>query len=166
MIRAYIGLGSNLPGHLTSPIQQVQLALDEIAQSQDIELIQTSSLYRSDPIGPAGQPDYINAACAIDTNLPAEALLDTLQGIEQSHHRVREQHWGPRTLDLDILLYGDQIIDTERLIVPHAFITERGFVLIPLAEISPTLRLPNGKALTELTAKITATGLDKLSCER
>ena len=146
MIRAYIGLGSNLE----NPRQQVVDALGELQDISRTHLVEHSNLYRSDPVGPAGQPDYINAVACMETDLDAEQLLDELQAIEQAHERVRIEHWGPRTLDLDILLFGDQVINSERLTVPHAFMCERAFVLYPLADIAPDLRLPNGIDLQQL----------------
>lgn len=146
MIRAYVGLGSNLE----NPLQQVTDALRELQAIPNSQLLEHSKLYRSDPVGPPGQPDYINAVACLETSLEPEQLLDQLQAIEQAHDRVRIQHWGPRTLDLDLLLFGDQIITTERLIVPHAFMCERSFVLYPLAEIAPDLHLPNGVDLQQL----------------
>ncbi|WP_432697490.1 2-amino-4-hydroxy-6-hydroxymethyldihydropteridine diphosphokinase [Marinobacterium sp. YM272] len=147
-IRCYIGLGSNL----NDPQAQVREALEQLAALADCELVAASSLYRSDPVGPQDQPDFINAVAELHTTLDAETLLDQLQALEQSHHRVRERYWGPRTLDLDILLYGNEQIDTERLCVPHRFMRERGFVLWPLAEIAPELILPDGTALSALLA--------------
>lgn len=149
MIRAYIGLGSNLE----NPLQQVADALRELQAIPYTNLVEHSKLYRSDPVGPPGQPDYINAVACLETSLEAEQLLDQLQAIEQAHDRVRLQRWGPRTLDLDILLFGDQVISTERLTVPHAFMCERSFVLYPLADIAPDLRLPNGTDLKQLLSQ-------------
>lgn len=142
---AYIGLGSNLD----SPREQVVTALTELAGLQGCSLVARSSLYRSDPVGPAGQPDYVNAVAALETELTPESLLDALQALEQAHQRVRKTHWGPRTLDLDILLYGDHTLDSERLTVPHAWMLERNFVLWPLAEIAPALQLPDGSRLQQ-----------------
>ncbi|MBA4500787.1 2-amino-4-hydroxy-6-hydroxymethyldihydropteridine diphosphokinase [Marinobacterium marinum] len=144
MRRAYIGLGSNLE----DPHQQVRDALQELDHIPHTRVIAHSSLYRSDPVGPPGQPDYINAVAALDTALEPEQLLDALQAIEQAHQRVRKIHWGPRTLDLDILLFANLTLATERLTVPHAWMLERNFVLWPLAEITPELRLPDGSALS------------------
>ncbi|MBV0934211.1 2-amino-4-hydroxy-6-hydroxymethyldihydropteridine diphosphokinase [Marinobacterium weihaiense] len=143
MTRVYIGLGSNLE----DPRQQVSDALLELDDIPASRVVARSSLYRSDPVGPPGQPDYVNAVAALETELAPETLLDALQAIEQAHQRVRKIHWGPRTLDLDILLYGDHIIDSERLIIPHAWMLERNFVLWPLAEIAPDLHLPDGSEL-------------------
>ena len=148
-VHAYIGLGSNLE----SPIQQVSEALIELNQIPQTRLLQQSKLYRSDPVGPPGQPDYINAVALLETALEPLELLDALQSIENAHQRKRIQHWGPRTLDLDLLLYADQQIDLERLQVPHPHMTEREFVLYPLAEIAPKIKLPNGTTVQQLLTK-------------
>lgn len=158
MTLAYIGLGSNL----ADPIAQVTQALDELAQLPQTRLLARSRLYRSDPVGPA-QPDFINAVAQLDTTLAPLALLDALQALEQQHQRVRLQHWGPRTLDLDLLLYGEQVINHERLKVPHPFLTQRSFVLYPLADINPALQLPDGSALHDLLQHCPATGLNPLA---
>ncbi|WP_458576207.1 2-amino-4-hydroxy-6-hydroxymethyldihydropteridine diphosphokinase [Aliamphritea spongicola] len=142
----YIGLGSNLE----DPYQQVSSALEELAALPDCRAHAHSRLYRSDPVGPPGQPDYVNAVACFETTLEPLALLDALQAIEQAHQRVRIQHWGPRTLDLDLLLYGNQVIENERLTVPHAFMKERSFVLYPLADLAPDTTLPDGTELAEL----------------
>jgi len=154
MVKAYIGLGSNLD----EPLQQIQGALGELAQLPQSQLLKHSSLYETEPMGPADQsdylqPGYINAVAEVETELDPVELLDQLQSIENSHQRVRgEIQWGPRTLDLDLLLYGDETVETERLTVPHPGITERNFVLIPMVEISPELRLPDGRAIAGLPA--------------
>lgn len=133
MTLTYIALGSNLE----NPKQQVISATEELATLTQCELIKTSRLYLSKPMGPQDQSDFINRVVALETNLLPLELLDQLQGLEQLHARVRKQHWGPRTLDLDLLLYGEQIINHPRLTVPHPGILERDFVLQPLAEIAP-----------------------------
>ncbi|ADJ27705.1 2-amino-4-hydroxy-6-hydroxymethyldihydropteridine diphosphokinase [Nitrosococcus watsonii] len=138
MIRAYIGLGSNL----NQPRRQVGQALTELAALPQTKCVGHSKFYRSAPLGPQDQPDYINAVAALDTVLEPYDLLARLQTIEQSHHRVRKRHWGERTLDLDLLLYGDLEIATERLTIPHASLHERAFVLYPLAEIAPHTVVP------------------------
>ena len=158
-LRAWIGLGSNLE----DPLAQVSTALQELKQLPDTTLAARSSLYRSDPVGPPGQPDYITAVAALDTRLEPEALLDALQAIEQMHQRVRKIHWGPRTLDLDLLLYGDQVISTPRLTVPHAYMAERNFVLWPLAELAPELILPDGRPLNTLLQHCPLGTLEKIS---
>lgn len=157
-VLAYIGLGSNLDG----PVQQIERALAELEALPQCRLQACSPLYRSDPIGPHGQPDYINAVAALLTGLSAEALLDQLQATEEAHQRVRTQHWGPRTLDLDILLYGDQRITSPRLQVPHPELARRPFVLYPLADIAPILDVPGLGSLPELIAGCPPQGLERL----
>lgn len=157
MALTYIGLGSNLE----DPLAQVKRAFAELADIPQTSLLARSSIYSSHAVGPE-QPDYINAVALLDTQLAPLALLDALQAIEQAHQRVRIQHWGPRTLDLDLLLYGDQIIDEERLQVPHPYLTQRSFVLYPLADITPTLQLPDGTQLADLLSRCPAGGLLRL----
>ena len=113
-------------------------------------------------MGPPGQPDYINAVALIATTLEAHELLDRLQALEHQHQRIRQQHWGPRTLDLDLLLYADQRIGTERLTVPHPHMSERSFVLYPLAEITPGLVFPDGTPLSDLLAGCPMGTLERL----
>lgn len=144
-IKCFIGLGSNLE----NPVTQVTTALLELERLDQCRNLIHSSLYRSDPVGPADQPDYINAVASLETTFRPLELLDAMQALEQQHQRVRIQHWGPRTLDLDLLLYGDQLINNDRLTVPHPYLQERNFVLFPLAEISPQLSIPAGKTLEE-----------------
>jgi len=134
----YVGIGSNLQ----QPHDQVQAAVRALRQLPMTELLAVSPLYRSPPMGPGDQPDYINAAAALATTLVPEVLLDGLQAIESRQGRVRGERWGPRTLDLDILLYGDRVIDSPRLQVPHPGIADRAFVLVPLFDIAPGLRIP------------------------
>lgn len=137
---AYIGLGSNL----SEPIKQVQNAINEIKKIAQSHVINVSSLYLSKPMGPQDQDDYINAVLALETRLTPLELLDALQSIENKAGRVRkEDRWGARILDLDIILFGNQIINSERLIVPHYGMKEREFVLLPLAEICADLILPS-----------------------
>ncbi|MDX1399455.1 MAG: 2-amino-4-hydroxy-6-hydroxymethyldihydropteridine diphosphokinase [Oceanospirillum sp.] len=156
---AYIGLGSNLE----DPVQQLKTALKELNELADTRLIIASSLYSSKPVGPQDQPDFVNAVAMLETSLEPLELLDQLQALEQSHRRVRERHWGPRTLDLDLLLYDDSIIDHPRLIVPHAHMHERGFVLLPLAEISPNLSLPGKGSITDILPNIATDDLQILT---
>lgn len=157
--RVFIGLGSNL----ADPRAQLRRALDELAALPDSSLDATSSLYLSRPMGPQDQPDYINAVASLATGLEPEALLDALQAIEAAHRRVRSgERWGPRTLDLDVLLYGGQILETPRLTVPHPGLPERAFVLYPLAEIAPDLTVPGCGLLADLLARCPADGLQRL----
>ena len=159
MERVYIGLGSNLD----TPRQQLHSALEALAQLPHSRLVGHSSLYASDPLGPPDQPRYVNAVAALDTTLPPWDLLDALQHIEQEQGRVRKaERWGPRTLDLDILLFGERLIDDARLTVPHYHMQARPFVLYPLAELAPELQLPDGRTLHELLAACPFTGLERL----
>lgn len=157
MALAYVGLGSNLE----DPLAQVLRAFDELADIPNTSMLTRSAIYSSQAVGPA-QPDYINAVALLDTRLAPLALLDALQAIEQAHQRVRIQHWGPRTLDLDLLLYNNQVIDEERLTVPHPYLTQRSFVLYPLADITPDLQLPDGTPLADLLNRCPADGLVRL----
>lgn len=152
---AYIGLGSNLE----QPDQQVMQALSELNEIDGCHLRAASELYGSTPVGPAGQPDYVNAAASLETQLSPIQLLDALQAIENNHHRVRDLRWGPRTLDLDLLLYDNQTIESERLTVPHPRLQERNFVLYPLADIDPQLTLPSGITLQSLLVNCSRDGL-------
>ena len=136
---AYVGLGSNLNG----PVRQLASAFDLLAEIPGTRLLRQSSLYRSAPFGGVEQPDFVNAAAALLTRLTAADLLRELQRIEQQRGRERgEVRWGPRVLDLDLLVYSDQRIDDPDLIVPHPGIAERNFVLLPLQEIAPGLSVP------------------------
>ncbi|MFI8610076.1 2-amino-4-hydroxy-6-hydroxymethyldihydropteridine diphosphokinase [Pseudomonas sp. NPDC077649] len=160
MERVYIGLGSNL----AEPLQQLRDALAALAQLPDTRLLAHSSFYASDPLGPPDQPRYVNAVAALDTALQPWTLLDALQRIEQEQGRVRKaERWGPRTLDLDILLFGERSIADERLTVPHYHMHARPFVLYPLAELAAELQLPDGRRLSELLAACPFTGLERLA---
>ena len=162
---AYIGLGSNL----SEPIKQVQAAIDEIKKIAQSQVINVSSLYLSKPMGPQNQDDYINAVLALETKLTPIELLDTLQDIENKAGRVRkENRWGARILDLDIILFGNQIITTDRLVIPHYGMKEREFVLLPLAEITTDLILPalnatDRQSVNFLSQKIANNAIVKLS---
>ena len=148
MTIAYIGVGSNLD----DPRAQVLRAFDELTHLPDTRLTARSSLYRSAPIGHAAQPDFINAVAALDTQLPAEALLRELQALEAQHRRKRSFPNAPRTLDLDLLLYGDAQIDKPGLSVPHPRMHERAFVLQPLVEIAPQVQIPQRGAASRCLA--------------
>ena len=155
MTRVYLALGSNL----ADPLHQVQAALDALAALPDTRTIVVSSLYRTPPYGPPNQPDYLNAAVALDTELTPEALLDLTQRIELEQGRVRkDERWGARTLDLDIMLFGDMTLNTPRLIVPHYDMHNRAFMLVPLLEIAPDVTLPDGTRVRTLLS-----GLDTSS---
>ncbi len=164
MERVYIGLGSNL----AEPQQQLRCALMALDALPDSRLVAVSSLYASDPLGPADQPRYNNAVAALDTSLAPLQLLDALQAIEQAQGRERKaERWGPRTLDLDILLFGQRLIDEPRLTVPHYPLPARAFVLYPLAEIAPAgLQLPDGRQLAALLAACPFEGIERLDALR
>ena len=156
--RAYVGLGSNLD----APAEQLRSALQALDQVDGTRLVAASALYTSDSLLP-GQPRYTNAVAALDTALPPLALLDALQAIENDQGRVRKERWGPRTLDLDILLYADQVIDQPRLKVPHYHMHARPFVLYPLAELVPEdFRLADQRPLSQLLADCPFVGLERL----
>jgi 2-amino-4-hydroxy-6-hydroxymethyldihydropteridine diphosphokinase len=157
-VDAWIGLGSNL----NDPETRIRTALDDLRSLERCTLQAVSALYRSPPMGPADQPEYINAVARLTTTLSPEALLDALQAIEQRHARVRSRHWGPRTLDLDLLLYGQLVIATPRLSVPHPGIALRNFVLYPLAELDPGLVIPGLGVVEELLEQCPKTGLSRL----
>ncbi|MCR9027108.1 2-amino-4-hydroxy-6-hydroxymethyldihydropteridine diphosphokinase [Citrobacter amalonaticus] len=155
MTLVYIALGSNL----ASPLEQVNAAVNAIGEIPESRIVALSSFYRTPPLGPQDQPDYLNAAVALETTLEAEPLLDHTQRIELQQGRVRKaERWGPRTLDLDIMLFGDRVINSERLTVPHYDMKNRGFMLWPLFEIAPDLHFPDG---TSLQQRLTHLGAEK-----
>ncbi|AXY59170.1 2-amino-4-hydroxy-6-hydroxymethyldihydropteridine diphosphokinase [Acinetobacter sp. WCHAc010052] len=134
MITTYIGMGSNLG-------DSQKILSEAIVQLQQLGTVRTSKLYQSPPMGPQDQPNYLNAVAELKTELDAHALLDELQRIEQESGRVRLRHWGERTLDLDLLIYGAEQIKTERLTVPHPGVMERDFVVIPLLDLDQSIRI-------------------------
>lgn len=150
-----VALGANLQ----NPAQQLRLAFEEISQLSGCQLLARSSLYGSAPVGPS-QLDYVNAVAHVRTNLDPHSFLDQLHLIEQAHQRTREQRWGPRTLDLDIALFGTLVLRDERLILPHASMHERVFVLGPLSELYPDLEIPGmGVSVREQLATLAETGI-------
>ncbi len=158
MTLAYIALGSNQ----ASPLEQVSSALDALAAIPQSRMVASSSFYRTPPLGPQDQPDYLNAAVVLDTDLSAEALLDHTQRLELEHGRVRKaERWGPRTLDLDLMLFGDEVIHTERLTVPHYDMKNRAFMLVPLLEIAPECRFPNGQSVATILASLSQEGITR-----
>jgi 2-amino-4-hydroxy-6-hydroxymethyldihydropteridine diphosphokinase len=159
LVPAYVGLGSNLD----DPVAQVRGALATLAEIPHTRLVAHSSLYRNPPMGPAEQPEFVNAVAGLLTSLSAEALLQALNAIEDAHGRRRDGvRWGPRTLDLDLLIYGEMHLESERLTLPHAGLAERPFVLIPLAELAPGLRIPGGAMAAHLAAAAGDGGLVRL----
>lgn len=146
MAVVYIALGSNL----NEPAEQLNTAVKAIAALPYTSVEKVSSYYGSKPMGPQDQPDYVNAVLQIQTELSPPALLDELQRIENEQGRVRLRRWGERTLDLDILLYDNLKMQSERLTIPHYDMQNREFVIVPLAEIAPERILPDGKTVAEL----------------
>lgn len=155
---AYIGLGSNL----NQPKQQIKNALLALEKADAIKITALSSLYQSPPFDGSKQPDYLNAVCRLNTHLSALELLKVCQQIELKQHRLREKKWAARTIDLDIILYADEIVVSKNLIIPHAQMMHRAFVLVPLFEIEPDLKVPILGKLQDLIDKIDTSKLQKL----
>jgi 2-amino-4-hydroxy-6-hydroxymethyldihydropteridine diphosphokinase len=145
----FVGLGSNL----ADPSVQLAQAVIGLAALPDTELVAQSPFYCSRPVGPQNQPDFVNGAVWLRTGLRPLALLDHLQAIEQAHGRKRLQHWGPRTLDLDLLIYGREFIADARLTVPHPELPNRDFVLQPLLDLDPALTLPDDTRVADLRSR-------------
>lgn len=154
-----VALGSNLQ----DPAAQVRRAIDELGELPATEVKACSPLYRSIAIGPdqrpAAQPDYCNAAILLETRQPARELLAQLHSIERAHGRQRGMRWAARSLDLDLLVYGDLIVDEPGLTLPHPRLSERNFVLFPLRDIAPELRVPGLATVRELAAQLDASGI-------
>ncbi|MBE0494129.1 MAG: 2-amino-4-hydroxy-6-hydroxymethyldihydropteridine diphosphokinase [Thiomicrospira sp.] len=148
--RVAIGLGSNLD----NPAEQIKTAVQNLQALDSIRHVVLSDLWLSKPQGPQDQPDFVNAVCVCETCLTPAALLAALQTIEQDQGRIKQRHWGERLIDLDILLYANQLIEQPGLVVPHPCMTQRDFVLIPLAQVWPEDDLPNLGKLTELIANL------------
>ena len=158
-MRAYIGLGSNLD----DPISQVREGLRALGQLPQTHVVAKSALYRSSPLGPADQPDYVNAVAALDTGLGPQTLLRSLQAVEVDHGRIRSgARWGPRTLDLDILLYGDLRLTEPSLTIPHPQMANRAFVLFPLREIAPEIVIPGAGGIDDLLGRLPTQAVRKV----
>jgi len=149
-VRAFVAFGANLG----DPVSAYHHALDAIGRLPGTTVVRRSSLYRTDPIGVRGQPDYINAVVELATAMPAEDLLNALIKIEITAGRTRQSHRAPRTLDLDLLLYADAVIDTPKLQVPHPRMHRRAFVLVPLAEIAPDAEIPGHGRVSALLPRV------------
>jgi 2-amino-4-hydroxy-6-hydroxymethyldihydropteridine diphosphokinase len=148
MTRAYVGLGANLGDRE----QNLRRAVELLAAEPGIELVAVSSFRETDPVGYLDQPRFLNGACTVETDLTASELLERLLAVERALGRERGTgpRWGPRTIDLDLLLYGEETIDEPGLTVPHPRLTERSFALEPLVELAPGLRLPDGRAVRDV----------------
>lgn len=152
---AYIGIGSNLD----DPERQVQNAIEALTRLPLSRLLRVSRLFRTPPWGRAEQPAFVNAVAALATRLPPRELLDALLAIERERGRHRDgARWGPRVIDLDILLYGDLILDEDGLRIPHPHIGERAFVLLPLADLDAALRIPGQGRVQELLDRVDTHG--------
>lgn len=158
LISVYVGLGSNLQ----DPLYQVTRACAGLGDIPHSSLVAVSPWYRSSAVGPGQQPDFINGVAQLTTTLDAERLLDHLQAIENAQGRQREVQWGARTLDLDLLLYGDTSINSDRLVVPHNHLRQRNFVVYPLFELAPQLKLPSGEQLAQVKQSLDDRGLQRL----
>ena len=158
MNTAYVALGANLD----DPAATVRAAFAALANLPDSRIVHCSSLYRTAPVGIADQPEFINAVAELETSLAPEALLDALLEIEQRFGRIRAERNGPRTLDLDLLLYNDQYLDLPRLTLPHPRLHLRAFVLQPLAEIAPDLKLPGRGTVAAWLPAVANQGIVKL----
>lgn len=150
--KAFIALGSNL----NNPELQIKTAIKTIEDSPNITLIKAASLYKTKPYGHLNQDKFINSVIKISTNYTAQQLLKFLQNIETQQHRVRAIKWGPRTIDLDILAFNNEVINTENLIIPHYDLQNRAFVLQPWCEIEPNYVLPDGSKINNLLAHLTS----------
>lgn len=157
MTTAYIALGSNLGERAA----QLRGALAALQRDGAVRVVAQSAVYETEPVGGPVQPDYFNMVVAVETALGAEALLARCLAVEAEHGRVRRERWGPRTLDLDLLSYGNVALATERLTLPHPRMAERAFVLVPLAEIAPTLKIGDATA-AELAARSDRSGLRQI----
>lgn len=158
-MRAWLGLGSNLQ----QPVAQVRGAIDRIGSNQRLAILQISSLYRTPPWGDEFQDDFINAVLHIETNLDPLALLRELQGIETEMGRLRNgRRWGPRLIDIDLLLYADLQFKTGELELPHPRMFERAFVLVPLAELDENLEIPGYGVTRMLLQQVDCAGISRL----
>ena len=161
--KAAIGLGSNLGESFTT----LENAIQTLNETSGITLTSHSDWYRTKPVGGPPQPDYVNACALLNVELEPDKLLETLLEIEQQFGRVRNEHWGARTLDLDLILYDDLILDSPNLQIPHPRMKERAFVLVPLAEIAPNWIEPvSGKIITQLLKEVDCSGVTQVETQK
>ena len=159
MTAAFVGVGSNLDG----PEARIRRALDDLGRLPRTRLSGASGLYRNPPMGPADQPDFVNAVAWLETDLVPLVLLDALQRLEARQGRRRGRHWGPRTLDLDLLSMGESRIASERLDLPHPGVAERAFVLVPWAEVAPDYLVPGLGRVADLASRCACEGLSRIA---
>ncbi|WP_233263046.1 2-amino-4-hydroxy-6-hydroxymethyldihydropteridine diphosphokinase [Cognatiluteimonas profundi] len=155
-MRAWVGLG----GNTGDPVAILRAAIVALDKLPDTRLLRSSQLYRSPAWGPVAQADFINAVALLETSLDAPALLDGMLGIERAFGRERQERWGPRSLDLDLLLYGDRIIDVPGLRVPHPQLHERAFMLVPLLELDPQASIPGVGSARDALAALASGGVE------
>ena len=153
-MKAWLGIGSNI-GDMAAMLDR---AVDKLAAIPGIRVVARSPDYRTPPWGKTDQPWFLNGAVAIETDLVPHALLDACQGIERDLGRIREERWGPRIIDIDVLTYEGAAVDDERLVLPHRYVRERAFVLVPLNEIAPDLTI-GGEKVSDALAKLDQTGI-------
>ena len=162
--RAFIGLGSNLESVFGDRRANLEKALERLSRTDGIRIVKVSSVYETAPMGPRDQGLFLNAAAELATRLQPEPLLDVLLAVEDGMGRVRERRWGPRVIDLDLLLYGQRVMKTKRLTLPHPEMAGREFVLAPLAEIAPLAIHPvSGITVAEMSASVTGQGVRRLN---
>jgi len=153
-VKAWLGIGSNI-GDMAAMLDR---AVDKLAAIPGIRVVARSPDYRTPPWGKTDQPWFLNGAVAIETDLDPHALLDACQGIERDLGRIREERWGPRIIDIDVLAYEGAAVEDERLVLPHRYVRERAFVLVPLNEIAPDLTI-GGEKVSDALAKLDQTGI-------
>ncbi len=158
---AYVAVGSNL----NQPLRQVGAAFERLAALPDTHLEVRSRIYLTRPMGPQDQPDFVNAAAGLLTRLGARQLLDAMLAIERAMGRRRQERWGPRIIDLDLVWLHGEVIDEPGLMLPHPGVSERNFVLYPLADIAPTLMIPGHGRVVDLKSRVGGSGLSVLARE-
>lgn len=157
MPKAVLSIGSNLGNRFN----HLQSAVTKMCENSKISALKVSSVYETKPVGGVEQDDFLNAVVSLETTLSSDELLNFAQALENQAQRVREVRWGPRTLDVDILIYGDEVLNTEKLTLPHPRIAERAFVLIPWFELDPEAVIPNFGKLETLYNSISKTDVVK-----
>ena len=158
-VRVALALGSNLGDRVAT----LQGAVDALASMPGLDVVAVSSMYETEPVGGPEQGAYLNAVVIADASVPPRELLELAMAVEQRFSRVRAERWGPRTLDVDVLAYGDEVVDEPDLQVPHPRAHERPFVLVPWAEVEPERMLPGHGAVSELAARAGSSGVERLA---